>query len=314
MGATIDSGLIRNLLLAIGEIDLHKRKEKALLTETWFHKILFDLKKRVESQKIQDSLQFYWYKHGPYCEPIREELIKLVGAKIFSKIENDNGLIFYQLDKKPQFIKNKYFSDSKIVLEEIISETDLFRLRSKVKEIYAGAPYVFMPNYKIDYLEIIREYRELIEIEKDNKKFLDGYKERVVKSLYECESLLPFDDTFSEFNQVFANMVGEITTCLSLNKDTDLFLLDECYKVSVEAWDCFAKGVRLEHHDQFYDDKVQYWENDFSDSVKRFTKTVALFNEELLEKYSGLSLKEIEPQTDANTIMKAIVLGYTHEE
>jgi len=314
MVAMVNGALVRNLLIAIGEQDLKIRKEKAALSITWFQKILFDLKQKIDNKEIRDSLPFYWYKHGPFSEVIQQELTTLYEEEVFSQITTENGVVLYRLKKTPKVINEKSFLVAHTVLTQIISETDLFRLHDKLKEIYVNAPYEFMPNYKMDYLERIREYRELVDLEKDNQKFLKEYKERLVACLYECESLLPLDETFSEFNQIFANMVGEITTFMSLNKDDDLFLLDECLKVSLEAWDCFAKGVRLEHHDSYYDDKVPAWKKDFSDSVKRFTKTVALLNEELLEKYSELSLKEIEPQTDANTIMKAIVLGYTNEQ
>ncbi|MFH1391209.1 MAG: hypothetical protein ABIH20_02755 [Candidatus Diapherotrites archaeon] len=313
MAVVVDQRIVRNLLLAIGEQDLKIRKEKASLTETWFHKLLFDLKQKVDNKEIRDALQFYWYKHGPFSETVKQELVSLYNENIFSQTVSENGFVFYRLEKRISLPNEGHFSVAKKVLNQIIIETDLFKLNNKVKEIYDNAPYKFMKNYKHDYLERIREFKYFIETGEENEKFLENYKEKLTDSLYGCESLLPFDKTFSEFNQVFANMVGEITTFMSMNNGKDLFLLDESLRVSEEAWECFAKGLRLEHHDSFYDKKVPFWKKDFSDSVKRFTKTVALLNEELLEKYSEISLKEIEPQTDTNTIMKAIVLGYTNE-
>jgi len=313
MDIVIDRGLIRSLLLAIGEQDLKIRKEKASLGETWFHKLLFDLKRKVDNKEVKDALQFYWYKHGPYSETIRQELVSLCDEQIFSKNTTENGFVLYRLEETPSFTNQESFLESRVVLDQIISETDLFRLKTKVKEIYDDAPYKFMKTYKHDYLERIREFKYFIETGEENERFLNNYKEKLIERLYNCESLLPFDKTFSEFNQIFANMTGEIITFMSMDDKKDLFLLDESLRVSEEAWDCFAKGVRIEHHDLLYDKKVLFWKNDFSVLIKRFTKTVALLNEELLEKYAKISLKEIEPKTDTNTIMKAIVLGYTNE-
>lgn len=313
MDIIADRSLVRNLLLAIGEQDLRIRKEKAYLGETWFHKLLFDLKRKVDNKEIKDALQFYWYKHGPYSETIREELKSLCDEQVFSKTTSENGFIFYRLEIPPSFTAKESFLDARVVLDQIISETDLFRLKSKVKEIYNDAPYKFMKIYKHDYLERIREFKYFIETEEDNENFLNNYREKLIETLYECESLLPFDKIFSEFNQIFANMTGEIIMVMSMDDKKDLFLLDESLRVSEEAWDCFTKGVRIENHDPMYDKKVLSWKTDFLASVKRFTKIVALLNEELLEKYGTVSLKETEPKTDTNTIMKAIVLGYTNE-
>ena len=305
--------LVRDLLLVIGDTDLRTRKQNAYLTETWFHKLLFDLKKRVENPEVKQALQFYWYKHGPFSETVKRELGNLVDEKQFSKIRNEHGFVMYHFEGTPKMSKEECFNEARVVLDQIMRETDLFNLKAKMKQIYADAPYEFMGQYKFDYLERITEFKEFIDIGEDNQEFLQNYKGTVIESLYNCEACLPTDETFSEFNQIFANMVGDLTNFLSQDTPIDLFLLGESIKVSKEAWECFTKGIRIEWHDPLYEEKISFWKRDFSDCIKGFNKTVALLSEELLKKYSDTSLGDIEPKTGANTIMKAIVLGYTNE-
>lgn len=305
--------IIRNLLIIISEIDEQNRREKAFLSETWFHKLLFNLQRRIDNIEVKTALQFYWYIHGPYSEDVRRELQALEREGIFEVNPTLNGNA-YRLNTKPKIAESKSLAQAGRVMLQIYKENNLYDLKSTLKTIYIGAPYEFMSHYKFNYLESLKDLKSFIE-SNEEKKFIDQYKSKVIDYLYDAETLLPTSKLFETYNQVFSNMVGEITSVLSLlsNYNEEIYSVESAIKLSEEAWECFAKGIRIEEHDSAYDSRIEVWEKTFQDSLKGYASNLALFSQQQLKRLDGKNLRLKEELPPSIGIMRAIVLGYLNE-
>ncbi|VVB98830.1 Uncharacterised protein [uncultured archaeon] len=303
--------MVRDLLITIAEIDEFKRGDKAFLSETWFHKLLYDLKRRIDDQEIKNVLQFYWYIHGPFSEDIRCELQGLAQDKIFESVSTLSGNS-YRLKIKPKKTEMKSIAIAGKVLEQIYAENNPYNLRSLMKTIYLEAPYKFMPQYKFNYLDSLKELKMFIE-QDETQTFIENYNAKVIDNLYEAESLLPSNRLYGTYNQVFGNMVGEITALLTLSAQHDIYAIESAIKLSEEAWECFAKGVRIEKHDPVYTHRKEAWSKNFEDSLSGFANMLALFSQQQLKNLGGYSTKPTQEPPPSIGVMRAIVLGYLNE-
>ncbi len=302
---------VRGLLIAIAEIDELKRGGKAFLSETWFHKLLYDLKRRVDDREIKGALQFYWYIHGPFSEDVRYELQTLVEEKVFESNSTFSGNA-YRLKVKPKRAESKGLVVAGKVLKQIYAEINPYNLKSLMKTIYLEAPYKFMPQYKFSYLDGLKDLKMFIE-QDESKKFIEEYKAKVIDNLYEAEILLPSHKLYATYNQVFGNMVGEITALLALSDQHGIYAIESAIKLSEEAWECFAKGVRIENHDPAYAHRKEAWGKNFEDSLSGFANMLALFSQQQLKNMSGYTTKTTQEPPHSIGVMRAIVLGYLNE-
>ncbi len=311
-GSQKPDGLLEQIIILISLQDQINRKDKAKLAETWHHKIAWDIKQKIDSKIVRDSMHFYWYKHGPYSEPIRETLHSLESRHILKK-EQRGSQCFYMLQAKPS-INN---ADSTIqqlsaVVKDTLARHDLYNLDAMLKEVYMQAPLKFQPIFRFEYLQDLAFYKELLFDAEHNENAMPAIKKKLMKSLYLAEANLPESPRFGGFKTLFSEYAGAIQTVNELytSEEEKEFVFLSLQTANI-IWDTFAYGLRIECHESYYDNRVPQWENDFEKAIMSMESSVTAFGDAVSKKAKNFTEREILPlDNDSQELLTAIIQEY----
>lgn len=310
--AASQDNLLRDLIILISEADIKNRKDKAKLCETQIHKLLWDLKQRIDNNAIKNALNFYWYRQGPYSPSISAILEKAKEEKIFS-ITKINEHDFYTLQGKPTYDKtNPELSQAKKVITQILEDTDMYDLPKLVRKIYYHfAPFKFQPTYKFEFLDLLNEYVELVFDRTSNTEYKQNILQKLITALSKAEANLPNKKSFSKFNDLFSQFVGDIQVITDLYKDNEQEFIFTIKNEANHIWDVFAQGVRIEAHDAFYDNLVPQWQENFNEFLNGLEISLNAFSELVSRKSKEYVNKPIE-SLDSKSLefLNAICKGY----
>jgi hypothetical protein len=263
-----DNSFIMDLILTIFIEMKYKFSHDVKLTKRQVQKILFALKMELINE-IGDELPFYWYNHGPFSELVAGDLDGLVGK--FLSTEPKNGYNLYVMKSElTNTLVDDYIVDS---IVNIVKKANPFNFNPFISYIYNEfAPFDFMPNFKIEFLNAFTEYNKHIS---NGQTLLDVYLENPVTSkdlleiCYDCEAKLPFDPLFKDFNESFSRFLSVFETIYENEPDNEV-LFFKTYELADEIiWNTFSGGVRIlqEGHDDYYEDKLDNWKYDFQNSL-----------------------------------------------
>lgn len=223
------------------------------ISEFKMQKLIFKIKMKLgKDHKLYPQLPFYWYLKGPYSKVVTNSYEK----------------IFPQINKSKPKILNKY-QEIEDINCQILDNKEYF-LNEIDKDIYREyAPYSFMYLYKYKIYDIAKT------IEK-----VDFDAKNLIRVLAKCEGRLPIEEYFFDFNDVYSDLF----TNLELIRKVGNF--EKYWNIIrnplILTWKTFAKGVRIYHKDDYYNNNVDLWKIEYQNSLNELSeivkKTRALIN------------------------------------
>lgn len=268
----VDPDLILNLVYDVSKI---ASDEGAYAGEMDYQKILYMLKKRLsKDHEINNSLQFYWYLHGPYSTPVANGVQKLAQRDVLKTCEKSKGK-GYVLGGQ-NFKREGKLNEERILGEfyEIIEDYDFFEPRDEIlKDIYVDAPFEFQRYYKFVIKPLIEE------IEDESLVVVpEGGEKKIMNKLMKAEGKLPRNNEFPKFNQFFSRFVT-LSDTLFENLELEDYPegLDYFCDIANEMWSVFCKKLRMVEHDPYYDFKVDKWNRIYNRSLKELSEKIESF-------------------------------------
>lgn len=202
---------------------------------------------------IEEVLQFYWYEHGPFSPLIMEikEEMKIEGIIH----ETDRGLV----TEKSRIIQHdEFLQNIRAFLNQIINESYSDSSAALIDDIYnTDAPYRFYLSFKSRFAAALDNFYH------DPNTHIKP--DKLITILQETIGDLPNDPLFSNFKYNYLDFVELMTAVVEAKKINEFG--ERLQNDSNEIFKTFARGVRILHHDHYYEPEVEHWKEMFNESV-----------------------------------------------
>jgi hypothetical protein len=243
-------------------------------TGTRVQKLMFKIKMELEhNPNVQAILPYYWYEIGPFSEEVAAATSDMVDSGLLTLIP-ENNLLVLNRDKVVPFSLENTVTET---IKQIANAFKFYDFYNYLKEIYyAYAPYRFIPLFKYEFLDNLKEYMATLQ---NNQTTLDQYLDipasHYLKTLEDvlesCEANIPSDILFDRFKELFISFTVDMITLFTdtLDNGPNLTIYQSAADEAQKIWECFVSGVRIlpQAHDLFYERKLDQWRREFYDKV-----------------------------------------------
>ena len=220
--------------------------------------MLFRAKEHLpDGNSVKNRLAYYWYKEGPYSETVYANIDHLASeGKI--KTTTADRRVTYRLDPSRARIPLKPHDDDMDEASKKISRVAerFANLDDTVKDIYDNAPFKWYGAYNPEFKNKFENYCNSIRQDRASR-----YDNHVILNLLDDIVLAyPPLPKFMGHRRIFMDFAKMLNAFLRSDmhrtrKDMLDILQDLCDRI----WDVFAYGVRVECHDDYYNDHVGGW-------------------------------------------------------
>ena len=236
-------------------------------------KTLFLVRERLsDTNPVKYILAFYWYRDGPYSEIIEDNLRILVDDQKISKSETDKWET-YRLAPKytsiPILQYDNFMEEAAGKIRDVASESA--NIHDMVRQIYETAPTPWYTSYKLEfmpkfetYCKDIKRRQECVHTPKQILEFLD-------------DAVLDFPTApgFLEIRMIFMDFAKILNAFLRWDAHhTRSDLLDELSIICNNIWETFADGVRVYHHDPYYEHHVDRWKHEYEHELYNLDRII----------------------------------------
>jgi hypothetical protein len=203
------------------------------------------------------------------------------GGIIEGKTTPTAGQVYTQGQSNPPEVdKDKDLEQAEKAIGEVLEEYDIFSdLDERLQDdIYVDAPYNFQIYYKFEVLPAIGEFvkeHHIVTHPPDEIQFRLG----------RAEAKFPTDPAFEECSHMFSRFITLAETYLNEVNESEKTAAESLEKLANDAWELFAKRLRIEEHDDEYDKNVESWELEYNNSVQSFDSDLRSFEATLNKRY-----------------------------
>ena len=279
--STDGDAITREMIRAAMQRLSNKRRRHTYVTKKEILKVLFKTKYLLpDSNPVKDHLAYYWYLEGPYSERIYDCLDDLVESGVVVRRKTTKSET-YRLGSN-HTIKPLVTSDDLDAARRTIDGVvnDFVNVNDMVREIYRYAPYSWYTTYNLKFRSRFRNYCNAVLEPRP-----PTYKIKNVRSWLEDIVVdYPTAPAFLGHRRVvmdFAKMLSAVIASDPHHKHGHLLhtLLTLCDKI----WTVFAYGVRVEHHDEYYDGRLDDWRRMYEQEMDKLdvevVKQVEVFDD-----------------------------------
>lgn len=245
---------------------LSNKRSRTSVTKKEILKVLFKTKERLpDDNPVKGHLAYYWYRDGPYSERVYACLDGLVRSGVVIPSKTDQYETYRLAPKhagKPLAPSSDGLDAARRALDEVVA--DFVNVGDAVRETYKGAPYEWYPAYRLEFRPKFESYcnavlgsRPTTYTPKDVVDWLD----RIVLDYPPLPAFIEHRRIVMDFAKMLHAVMGSDPR--HAHKDLLRELLGLCGRI----WEVFAYGVRLEHHDEYYDGHVDGWRKKYLEAV-----------------------------------------------
>lgn len=221
-------------------------------------KILFQVKEQLpDGNHVKDRLAYYWYKEGPYSEPIDANIRHLVSDKKIKK-RSDRGAT-YEYDESTKMIPLMPHDDDMDEAGRRIGDAArrFVNIDDAVQDIYDNAPFEWYGAYNTEFKNKLEIYCKSVLNKRENSSLTDDDMQVALDNAVLKYPPLP---KFIEHRRIFMDFAKMLDAFLNSEaRRKNAHTLPVLRELSDKIWDTFASGVRVEHHDGHYNDRVDDW-------------------------------------------------------
>ena len=221
-----------------------------------------------EGNRLVDTLQFYWYKQGPYSQNISDTINKMECCALLlasQHLETKQYRLDHNLDK-PQVQHDGDMQEAVSVMTETVRQFP--GLRQRTDEIYKNAPYEWYRTYNTEFMNAFKKYQT--NITRNSVSNLEPPNtETLLESLEGTEYTAPHTQEFFDIRLAhngFCRICNEVLATEHTRKD--IGIIKELMSLCIELWNIFAYKVRILHHDGRYDGKIDSWNNKYNKELR----------------------------------------------
>lgn len=229
-------------------------------------KVFYLLRRRVsDDNELKSQLQYYWYIDGPESDTVQAAVdygIETGMLETTATAHTGTGTWFEPTASSQLPDSSNYDDDVEEAIEEankvLDEEYDLFdQKQSKIEPIYDEAPYEFQQQFKF---EIIPEIKHFV----DNDPWACS-ADKLNTIIASGEAYLPLEPEFREFNDLYSRFAEVASRYLRRISETDEDRFTGEFQQLAQnyIWQVFSQQLRIQHHDDYYDESVEEWEQKY---------------------------------------------------
>lgn len=288
--------VVKNLILYL--FDSISEKDYKGLNKFRIHKLLFKLKTELsDDHPLKENIPYYWYFHGPYSEIVDTQINQLNSDYIKT---NEYNLFYLNKSIENEDIFKIIDNEVIDIIDNLLKPKNFYNIDKIVYE--EDAPYEFMPLYKLKFIKELDKYVKSVKSDETNLNLLDD----IIEDNYELKVTLPLKSLFKDFNDLFLIFSTDLNRVLE-NYSTNLSYLETTLNNTIRVWTTFAYGIRIDHHDKYYDNKIKTWERMFNKDLNRLRTIVNRFDNSTRIEYP---VDELEFSNTSKRILSATVGNY----
>lgn len=276
----INNGLVMQEMIRVAMQRLGEKKSGTVTKKEILKVLYYTRSKLPDSNPYKRVLAYYWYLDGPYCEPIYNDLEKMVASDLVRR-NKGRGYENYKLDSRralQPLVQNDVHMD--MVRAAIRNVVDKFvNIVVMVDDIYGEAPYKWYRTYKLDLLPKFENHCQATE---DGRRSLhtDGQMTELLEAAVRD---YPEDAMFATHRRVFTDFAK--LAKVQLGAGLPRFAhktLGTTRSLCVKVWDAFAYGVRIAHHDEYYNYRVDGWRREYLKKTSELVELISNYTNEVV--------------------------------
>ena len=236
------------------------------ISKTTLQKFLYKSTTELSDENpLKNTIPFYWYIHGPYSPP----LITLNETLLEEDILKPKGKGY--IASTTRLCKHdEFFEEARTALTKMIGSVTSANSTTVIEDLYAyEAPYQFYISFKSRFTAMLYNY-----LHDAHSRFKTEQLENI---LHQTIGELPNEPLFSRFKYAYLDFIDIMIKVIKLD------LPDNSKKdietISWNLFETFAKGVRILHHDDYFDVKVPNWKTQFEDSINEMEQNIDQLHE-----------------------------------
>ena len=270
-------------LIRIAIQRLSKQQNYPYVSKKKILKTLFQTKERLSNENpIKSCLAYYWYKEGPYSEIIYVNIDHLVSdGKIKIDRQGDRTTCRFDPNRalNPITPHNDNMNEASEKIRQVVEQFP--HIGAVIKDIYDSAPFEWYSVYNLEFKVKFEDFCKSIQLGQEHHESRYTNND-ILDSLDNAVLGYPPFPKFMEHRRIFMDFAKILNAFLRSDtylkhKDKFMVLQERCNRI----WDVFAYGVRLEHHDDYYDDRINSWkekyEQELNDLDIEIRKQVKIF-------------------------------------
>lgn len=238
----------------------HFDKLKIPMSETKLLKFLHETTNSLpETNTLKKSIPFYWYIHGPFSPPLLELSQELLNEKILK--QNNQGFTA----TSHRLYHDEDLQKAKQILTSIIDKSASANSMTAIKEPNLQHPYRFYISFKREFSSKLYNY-----LYDENTIF----KTKELKDiLHGTIGDLANNSLFSRFKYAYLDYISIMIKLIKLEL-IEVSQKDTLQTTTDDLFETFAKGVRILHHDAYFDSEVPKWKKEFEESVNQMEQNI----------------------------------------
>ena len=244
-------------LIRIAFYRLYTRKDLRHVSRKAILKVLFHAKQRLpNSNPIKDTLAYYWYKEGPYSSLIYENIDHLQASGIITPSNSKYKTYLFDRDRIsiPLTQSDKHMDEAKSAITETVD--GFTHINALVEDLYSEAPHKWYDTYNLKFKVHFNNFCDKAASRNSARYTRDDILHDLEDAVIDFP---PFPD-FSELRRIFmrfARMLNSFLHTSDCLEHKEMFPILK--SISNSIWNAFAYGVRIEHHDAYYEKEVNKW-------------------------------------------------------
>ena len=117
----------------------------------------------------------------------------------------------------------------------------------------------------------------LFDMAKNENSLYSMTPENYLNVFYNCLSGMNYRKIDDEFLVLFSRLFSRLELINDENKFGDCW---QCVRIPMElSWRTFARGIIIDFHDDFYNNVILTWEQDYNEKIKRLAKSIEFLEE-----------------------------------
>lgn len=251
-------------------VSKHMEKKKFPISETKLQKILYKVKTKMpDSNPLKDSLPYFWYLHGPYSTYLIELKEKMISEGSLSSQTISEGTAFTASNTRlVNHAENSALLEARKIIDDVLNESSSISTQSIMDDVYRNlSPTKFYLSFKNEFQASLKSFFDDPSKRYTSKQLLDMLE----KSFGDLPNATLFRN-YKYLLRDFTELLSHIFKKDSLEEHSSTL------KSIVETiFNTFALGIRIKYHDEFYDNKVGSWLDEFNNSVMQLESQITEF-------------------------------------
>lgn len=262
---------------------LATKRHRPQSTKMEILKVLYDAKGRLSNTNpYRDALPYYWYRDGTFCELVYAGLDDLIRSEVVKDTSKPGSYETYSLvSGREAHPLVKSDTDMDEAREAISNVVDAFiNINDTRRHMYENAPYKIYTSYRLNFEPQFESLCRAVARD-DSGPHPDDVAELLGKAVADYPGGTAFDRQWQSFGDFVVTAMSFLTKGPSEFGETMAMKMSN---VCEQVWYALASGIRIEHHDPYYDGRVPDWKVSNSEEISKLRSMIAQCSPEVIKR------------------------------